>query len=233
MKKSVIKNLQTSRHTTAFNDTELVLRMMCISDIVYIPVETVHYRVHSGNAHIVTDSKSNDFAVIVGLNEFLHSFEFEQLVSDVEPKYFPQLFESIKLALEIRVKEKRMREFACALFAEHAIRMFEYKDNAAIKFLIDALKDLNFNTQVQVLENISNFDFTASPNRFFKSGGTQHFSLERLNKISSNSNYLVRLVNYIPLSARQFSINLISRSPIGMFVRRPFVRVWRKTKKSS
>lgn len=76
-----MRTTTTTRHTTAFNDIEMLLRMMCVSDVRYIPEETMHYRVYSGNAASITSSLANDRAIFVGLVELFHSREIDQVLT--------------------------------------------------------------------------------------------------------------------------------------------------------
>ena len=81
LKKSELQRVNTSRHTTAFNDIEILLQIMCVADVRYIPEETMHYRVYSGNAAAITSSLANDRAIFVGLVELFHSREVDQVLT--------------------------------------------------------------------------------------------------------------------------------------------------------
>ena len=123
---SELLKTNTSRHTTAFNDMEMLLRIMCVSDISYVPSETMHYRVYPGNAAALNSSVANDRAVFIGLVELFHSKEVDQVLSLAETSsHWEKLIASINQAIEIRIKDIDIQNLTRNMIAETLVRRLQ------------------------------------------------------------------------------------------------------------
>ena len=220
-----LRTTTTTRHTTAFNDIEMLLRMMCVSDVRYIPEETMHYRVYSGNAAAITSSLANDRAIFVGLVELFHSREVYQVLTLVtSDEHWQKLIESINQAINIRIQSKEIQDLARNMISESLIRRFGYSNKFLAEFLIESLTELGLERETEMARNLH-----------LHSG----YSKISLSKESSGIDPLVvhlsigqtplagRLMNLFSLSARERFFDLVFRSQLLSRSKRPFVKVWR------
>ena len=230
LRKSDLIKSQTTRHTTAFNDTELLLRMSTFTNIKYIQKETLHYRVFAGNAASVTKSFSNDRAVFIGLNEIFHSTEFSQILSfaDSDEK-LSLVIESVNRAIDIRITEKQMRILAKNVFAEVMIRKFGYLNTVIRENLVKTFEDFDLAVESKLANNqqyINHFKSTKLNNHSEIS-----FLESRFNKTFLKSSRLEKILNKIPLRTRESLFNRILLSKLLMFSNRAFIKVWRSHNK--
>ena len=227
IKKVELARTTTSRHTTAFNDIEMLLRIMCVSDINYIPIETMHYRIYSGNAASITSNFANDRAVFVGLVELFHSREVQQVLTlATTPGHWKKLTASIEQALTIRLANIELRNLARNIIAENLVRQFGYENLVISNFLKDSLEALQLPKEAQVVENLS-ADSRFSKIDLKKSiGGPEYLSSTTFDS-SRNSDSFVKVMTKFPLPVREALFNSIFRSYFFAGVRRPFVKVWR------
>jgi hypothetical protein len=225
LKISELRTTTTTRHTTAFNDMEMLLRMMCVSDIVYVPKETMHYRVYSGNAAAITSSLANDRATFVGLVELFHSEEVDQVLKLVKSDmHWEKLVNSINQGLDIGIQSKELRDLARNVISESLVRRFGYSNKILADFLINSLAELGLEREVETVRNLH-----LNP-------GYSPISLSK--ESSSIDPYVVplsigkapaadRLINLFSLSARERYFDVIFRSQLLSRSKRPFVKVWR------
>lgn len=224
LKKCILESVNTSRHTTTFNDMELLLRMMCISDVNYIPVETMHYRIYPGNASNLTSKTSVDRAVFVGLIEIFHSPEFELLISSVNDDVnLDFLLNGIVRAIEIRISDPQIKSYLTNVLAETLVRKFNYKNKNLNIFLAKSLDKMQLISEskfIRNLEFVNNFTEIKiegiGPNKF--------------SNISENYIKKTKLSNFsnkLNLSTRDKIFDLLFNSYLMSKVRRPFVRAWR------
>ena len=151
LRKSDLQQVNTSRHTTAFNDIEILLQIMCIADVKYIPQETMHYRVYSGNAAAITSSRANDRAIFVGLVELFHSNEVDQVLTLVtSDEHWRKLIESINQAIDIRIQSKEIQDLARNMISESLVRRFGYTNKLLSGFLISSLTELGLDRESTV-----------------------------------------------------------------------------------
>jgi glycosyltransferase involved in cell wall biosynthesis len=152
---SDLKKVDTTRHTTAFNDTELLLRLMCISDFKYLPVETMHYRIYQGNSASTTSIKSNERAVFVGMNEIFHSDEFKTLLNSIDSKVqYEKLVKAIDQAINIRFTSTDLKNLMRNIAAETLIRQKKYQISPISNFLFESLKSLNLENEASIVSNL-------------------------------------------------------------------------------
>ena len=226
LKKSLLINLNTTRHTSAFNDTELILKLMCISDIKYVPSETMHYRIHQGNAHAITNNDSNDFATLVGLNELFHSDEFKKLMYEYSDQIdFKEFTRAINLALEIRISNPNTRNMALGLIAEALIRIFGYKKKDLVELSLSAHTSLKLNKEQTIIKNLGNgsefelFDLKSMSDK-------TELGSEGIEQFVKSRSLLISAFNSVPLWLRETFFDRIFTSPFAKIFKRPFVQAW-------
>ena len=220
-----MRTTTTTRHTTAFNDIEMLLRMMCVSDVRYIPEETMHYRVYSGNAAAITSSLANDRAIFVGLVELFHSREVDQVLTLVtNDEHWRKLIESINQAIDIRIQSKQIQDLARNMISESLVRRFGYTNKYIAQFLISSLTELGLDRESTVAKNL-HLNPGYSRVEFLESTGDE--TSQRSQYSLGKTPVAGRLMNLFSLSTRETFFDAIFRSKLLANSKRPFVRVWR------
>ncbi len=225
LKKSDLQRVNTSRHTTAFNDTEILLQIMCIADVRYIPEETMHYRVYSGNAASTTSSLANDQAIFVGLVELFHSKEVGQVLSLVtSDEHWRKLIKSINQAIDIRIQRKEIQDLARNLISESLVRRFGYTNKDLAEFLISSLNQLGLARESTMAQNLHLHPGYLRVD-FLESSADKHHALGQHS--IGKTPVAGRLMNIFSLSTRETFYDFMFGSKLLSGVQRPFVRVWR------
>ena len=225
LKRSDLQRVNTSRHTTAFNDIEILLQIMCVADVRYIPKETMHYRVYAGNAASITSNLANDRAIFVGLVELFHSKEVDQLLQLVtSDEHWYKLIESINQAIEIRIQSKEIQDLARNMISESLVRRFGYTNKHLTEFLVSSLTELGLERESTLAQNLhlhpgySRVDFNESI-------ADEHPPLVQYS--IGKAPVAGRLMNLFSLSTRETIFDAIFRNRLLAKSNRPFVRVWR------
>ena len=225
LKKSELQRVNTSRHTTAFNDIEILLQIMCVADVSYIPEETMHYRVYPGNAAAITSSLANDRAIFVGLVELFHSREVDQVLTlATGDEHWRKLIESINQAIDIRIQSKEIQDLARNMISESLVRRFGYKNKNLAQFLISSLTELGLDRESTVAQNLHLHHGFARVD-FLESLADEHPSLNQYS--IGKTPAAVKLMNLFSLSTRERFFDLVFRSQLMSRSKRPFVKVWR------
>jgi hypothetical protein len=215
----------TTRHTTAFNDIEMLLRMMCVSDVRYIPEETMHYRVYSGNAAAITSSLANDRAIFVGLVELFHSKEVDEVLSLAKTSsHWEKLIASINQAIEVRIDNVEIKNLTRNMIAETLVRRFGYQNRDITDFLVNSLRSLGLNRESEIAQNLYQ-DSSFQTTTLLSLGESSNFLLTL--PVLGRKPLISRLFNLIPLPTRELLFDYVFRSPLLGNVKRPFVKVWR------
>jgi len=225
LKKSELLKTDTARHTTAFNDIEMLLRMMCVSDVIYVPKETMHYRVYAGNAASITSSLANDRAILVGLVELFHSSEINQVLDLVStPSQWNKLINSINQAIQVRIASIDIQNLARNLIAEALTRRIGYQNSAITNFLVSSLSDLGLSKESEIAQNLLQ-DSSFQVNSLSPVDGGENFKavLPKLDREPLAS----KLVGLIPLTVRERIFDSVFGGRVMGSVSRPFVKVWR------
>ena len=223
-----LKNVITSRHTTAFNDTEMILRMMCVSDVKYIPKETMHYRTYSGNASSITGSLANDKAVFIGFNELFHSKEVTDLLAKQDSKKsIEKLIEAINGAIEIRLSDQILKNLIRVTIAESLHRLYGFENQLVARFLSESLMQLNLERESSVVINLSNHKLASELTRSKRDSNLPEFALSQSKSVISSGSFLSHAINKIDLTTRERIFNLIFSNPLIKLINRPFAKVWR------
>ena len=225
IKVSDLLTTNTTRHTTAFNDIEMLLRIMCVSDICYVPSETMHYRVYPGNAAALTSSLANDRAIFVGLVELFHSKEVDQVLSLVKTSsHWGKLIESINQAIEIRINDIEIQNLARNMIAETLVRRYGYRNREITDFLGKSLMTLGLTRESEIAQNLYQ-DSSYLKTELLPSGGTTKFMVTE--PVSGKKPLISKFNDLVPLPVREVFFDGIFRSRLLSRVNRPFVRVWR------
>jgi len=225
LKVSELQTTNTARHTTAFNDIEMLLRIMCVSDICYVPRETMHYRVYPGNAAALNSSIANDRAVFIGLVELFHSKEVDEVLSLAKTSsHWGKLIESINQAIEIRIKDIDIQNLTRNMIAETFIRRFGYRNSEITDFLISSLQTLGLSRESEIANNLSQ-DSSYLKTELRPMGEPTSFKVTA--PVLSNRSLISKFNDLVPLPAREAFFDGVFRSRLLSKVSRPFVRVWR------
>ena len=225
---SKLSQLDTSRHTTAFNDMELLLRLMCIADTKYIVNETMHYRVYEGNAASITTDFANDRAVLIGLNEVFHSQEFSKLLEQItEESRQQEVINGLEQALKIRIKDTYLQKLSRNILAETLIRKLKYKEKSVSRFLVESLESLDLRKEAELVSNLNFVDDYEV--KFLASKGSKSLDLKEPNLFQNS--LTTNFIKFLPLKFRERIYDLVFNSYIFILVKRPFVKVWRSVNK--
>ena len=225
LKVSELLTTNTTRHTTAFNDSEMLLRIMCVSDVCYVPSETVHYRVYPGNAAAITSSLANDRAIFVGLVELFHSKEVDEVLRLAKTSsHWEKLVASIDQAIEIRIENAEIKNLTRNMIAETLIRRFGYHNLAITKFLANSLLTLGLSRESEIAQNLYQ-DSSYLKTELRPSGEPMGFNLTK--PVLGNKPLISKFNDLVPLPAREAFFDRIFLSRLLSKVNRPFVRVWR------
>ena len=225
LKKSDLQRVNTSRHTTAFNDIEILLQIMCVADVRYIPKETMHYRVYAGNAASITSILANDRAIFVGLVELFHSKEVDQVLTLVtNDEHWCKLIESINQAIDIRIQSKEIQDLARNMISESLVRRFGYKNKHLAEFLMNSLTELDLQREAEMVRNLHSYPGYRHVELLESTTGE---SLEPATLSIGRTPFVARLLNLVSLPIRERFFDAVFRSRLLIGVKRPFVRVWR------
>lgn len=226
IRKEFLGKVQTTKHTTAFNDTELMIRLMCISDFKYLPVETMHYRVFEGNAASITKVNANDRATLIGLNEIIHSTEFRELISTVTSKDdINRIVQAFESAIEIRISQADVKKIAKEIISEALIRLFGYENAKTANFLKNNLIENELVAEAKVVENLNDYQGSEELMRTISKPNAPLSNSD--SGVIKSSSFTVNILNRIPLSIREKLFFILVKSPIFVFAKRPFIKTWR------
>ncbi|MEY4899746.1 MAG: hypothetical protein RI895_168 [Actinomycetota bacterium] len=222
---SELLTTNTARHTTAFNDIEMLLQIMCVSDICYVPSETMHYRVYPGNAAAITSSFANDRAIFVGLVELFHSKEVAQVLSLAKTtSHWEKLIGSINQAVEIRIKDIDIQNLARNMIAETLVRRYGYHNREITDFLCKSLMTLGLTRESEIANNLYQ-DSSYLKTELRSSNGPANFKVTE--PVLGKKPLISRFSDLVPLPTREVFFDAIFRSRLFSKVNRPFVRAWR------
>lgn len=225
LRKSELQLVSVSRHTTAFNDIEILLQMMCVADVRYIPKETMHYRVYAGNAASITSTLANDRAIFVGLVELFHSKEVDQVLTLVtSDEQWQKLVESINQAIEIRIHSKGIQDLARNMISESLVRRFGYENKHLAEFLMSSLTELGLDRETEMVRNLHSNPGYKKVELLESTAGE---SLELATLSIGRTPFAGRLLDLVSLPTRERFFDAVFRSRLLIGVKRPFVRVWR------
>jgi glycosyltransferase involved in cell wall biosynthesis len=213
-------------HFSAFNDTELILRLLTLADVTYIPRETMHYRRHSLNAAETTGHAAQDLAVTYGLNALFHSPGFEKLALQILAEDRTEaLFRALKQSLRTWINDDGVRSFATGMLAERLVRVFGYDCPASLQFLREYLEYRNLDVESGISSNYGSaeiFEDTSS----LTANPTRPLVKLRGNSPTKSHRVHVRIWNSLPLSIRDSILALVMKIPFVRTSKRPFIRAW-------
>lgn len=149
-------------HSTAFPDSEQILKLCALGRFRFIPKETMMYRENpSSQSHSIEKSES-ELETCLALLRFFHSEEFVIVLKMVKSGEESLFINGILKALKFRITNEILSSLVSISLLEVVFQLTEYSEKSILKMAIPAYKSLGFKFPVDLLSNLTEDKPTSS-----------------------------------------------------------------------
>lgn len=142
-------------HSTAFPDTEQLLKLCAYGRFKFIPKETMLYRENPySQSHAIQKSESI-LETYTALQRFFHSKEFIRIFCMVDDQEKAEFIEGIIDALKYRVTNEVLNSLLNISIIEFAFQLTEYSNKPILELGIPIYESLGFKFPLNLLKNLT------------------------------------------------------------------------------
>jgi hypothetical protein len=120
-------------HSTAFPDTEQILRMCSFGRFITVDQETMHYRENQNSESHAIQSLESQIGVAVSLVRFFNGKEYQNILESVDQEKMETFLSEMIDALEFRLKGNPLAGFVILVCLEGLIEAWGYTNKQVIK----------------------------------------------------------------------------------------------------
>ncbi len=221
-------------HSTAFPDTEQVLRLCSKGKFKYIAKETMLYRENPLSQSHSVERLESVIETYMALSRYFHSFEFKEIFLMVEKFERVRFIQAVLSAIKYRLNHEALVSLLSLSILEKCIEMTNYGDANLNSLAAKAYKSTEFKFPANLLSRLGyeSSSESCSDIRLILADFTQTESdnmkpTRSLVKQLSKSTY-GSLGKYVPLWLRKIFWKMIQRSALGSQINERFLFDWRK-----
>lgn len=162
-KSKVYAETFSSLHSSAFPDTEQILRMCAYGNFTTVDEETMFYRENAlSESHSIISAES-ELGAALTICRVLNSPDFTKLVQQINDDEIGDFASGLLKAIDFRLKDSKLTGFTVYTAIESLIANLGYRDQHLVSLARNLYEELGSKTTSALLARIAKQKKTASP----------------------------------------------------------------------
>jgi len=141
-------------HSSAFPDTELLLRLCAKGKFLNLPLQTMSYRENLVSESHGLSGEEKDLAIVAALSRVFASSEFIEIARTVEDKRRQDFFEALKSGIALRLKREDLRSVAELIAEESLLIAWSYSNSELMAEVSNKYNQMSSNRVTELLDSI-------------------------------------------------------------------------------
>jgi len=141
-------------HSTAFPDTELLLRLCAKGKFINLPVQTMSYRENLVSESHGLSGDEKDLAIVAALSRVFASPEFIDIARTVDAEKRPDFYQAVKLGIALRLKRAELRSVAELIAEESLLIAWNYTNPELVGEVSSRYSEMGSNRVSELLDSI-------------------------------------------------------------------------------
>jgi len=183
---SMLRQIQIPWHSTAFPDTEIVLRALPSWNFKYLQSATVKYLENSDSESHALSTEHRDFGVFLALVRVLRSDGFQRLTTQLDSADAELFAVAVHEALPARIRDPLLQRLV-QVVAQEALIEFSGLSRTSAKLLLPSFTEVGDSQAIANLETQANF--SANQAKIEGSEAGEAFSQVRSSSQSTKQNF--------------------------------------------
>lgn len=141
-------------HSSAFPDTELLLRLCAKGKFINLPVQTMSYRENLVSESHGLSGNEKDLAIVAALSRVFASPEFIDIARTVEVGKREDFYQAIKDGIALRLKRAELRSVAELIAEESLLIAWNYTNPELVGDVSSRYSEMGSNRVSELLDSI-------------------------------------------------------------------------------
>lgn len=214
-------------HSTAFPDTEMLLKMCALGEFVNLPIQTMLYRENPiSESHGLGDPEK-EVAAVAALSRVFSSEQFKVLVQQVPISRRDEFLSEIKKGIGIRIKDTNLAKIVELIAEESLLIAWNYSEPNLIQSVSSRYADFGAERVTELFDRILGYE--SNGNREFLAREKNNAKLSSPkdgNDLARNRLILEAILKYLPYRMRRFLLKVLLRLKISLNKNHPHKFSW-------
>lgn len=209
-------------HSTAFPDTEVLLKMCALGDFVNLPVQTMIYRESSISESHGLGNREKEIAAVAALARVFSSDEFKLLAKQIPLNRREEFMEAINSGLAIRLQDTDLSKIVELIAEESLLIAWNYSEPNIIKSVSAKYEDFGAERVTELFDRILGSQIIEEkPISDEESVSVRGKSPSKLDKSPKKRIFLDYLLKNLPYNYRRFILKILLKVKIALSKNHP------------
>jgi hypothetical protein len=214
-------------HSTAFPDTEMLLKMCALGEFVNLPIQTMLYRENPMSESHGLGDPEKEIAAVAALSRVFASEEFKKLAVEVENARREGFLSEIKKGIWIRIQDRTLAKIVELIVEESLLIAWSYGEKNLVEAVSSKYADFGASRVTELFDRILGYE--SEPRRDFASQEKEELkvsSLQNENDLARNRVILEAVLKYLPYSKCRFLLKTLLKLKIFINRKHPHRFGW-------
>jgi glycosyltransferase involved in cell wall biosynthesis len=209
-------------HSTAFPDTEMLLKMCALGNFVNLPVQTMIYRESSISESHGLGNREKEIAAVAALARVFSSDEFKLLAKEIPLNRREEFMDAINSGLAIRLQDTDLTKLVELIAEESLLIAWNYDEPSLIKSVSAKYEDFGAERVTELFNRILGSQIVGekpiSDEELVSARGEFQ---SKLDKSPTKGIFLNYLLKNLPYNYRRFVLKILLKVKISLSKNHP------------
>ena len=214
-------------HSTAFPDTEMLLKMCALGEFVNLPIQTMLYRENPISESHGLGNSEKEIAAVAALSRVFSSEQFKNLAQQVSILRREEFLSEIKKGIGIRIHDANLAKIVELIAEESLLIAWKYSEPNLIESVSAKYADFGAERVTELFDRILGYE--SEGNREFLAREKNNVKLsspKEGNDLARNKLILEAILKYLPYRKRRFLLKALLRLKISLNKNHPHKFSW-------
>jgi glycosyltransferase involved in cell wall biosynthesis len=214
-------------HSTAFPDTEMLLKMCALGEFVNLPIQTMLYRENPMSESHGLGNPEKEIAAVAALSRVFASEEFKKLAVEVKTVRREEFLSEIKKGIGIRIQDRTLAKIVELIAEESLLIAWSYGEKNLIEGVSSKYDDFGATRVTELFDRI--LGYKPETNRDFSVQNEEEFKaspLQNENDLARNRVILEVVLKFLPYRKRRFLLKTLLKLKILFTKNHPHKFSW-------
>jgi glycosyltransferase involved in cell wall biosynthesis len=214
-------------HSTAFPDTEMLLKMCALGEFVNLPIQTMLYRENPMSESHGLGNPEKEIAAVAALSRVFASQEFKKLAVEVEAARREEFLSEIRKGIGIRIQDRTLVKIVELIAEESLLIAWSYGEKNLVEGVSSKYADFGAKRVTELFDRMLGYesemrrDFSAQDKEELKVSPPQND-----NDLARNRAILEAVLKHLPYSKRRFFLKTLLKLKVSFTKNHPHKFSW-------
>ena len=214
-------------HSTAFPDTEMLLKMCALGEFVNLPIQTMLYRENPMSESHGLGNPEKEIAAVAALSRVFASEEFKKLAVEVETARREEFLSEIKKGIGIRIQDRTLAKIVELIAEESLLIAWSYGEKNLVEGVSSKYADFGASRVTELFDRLLGYE--SDFKRDFSTQDEEELKVSPLqneNDLARDRVILEAVLKYLPYHKRRFLLKSLLKLKISFTKNHPHKFSW-------